>query len=185
MHAPWFMMLLPLAAFGNEEVLDGFRYPDAAAAAHTWIAAEDTPAVTVVEDSGRKVIALAAPFATHPDLPRVTLDRTVKLDLSATGEFTLEIAAPNPEIGQVSLYFRSGSGWYSAGAGLQSRGWQTLRFSKAAFRTEGKPAGWRKMNGIRLSIWRGAAKDSVFRFGRLAASWHDVALVVPNAHGPR
>jgi len=181
MPAPWILMLLPLASFGNEKVLDDFRCADGAAAARAWKAAEDTPAVTVAEDSGRKVIALAAPFATHPDLPRVTLDRAVKLDLSAPGEFMLEIAAPDPQIGQVSLYFRSGAGWYSAGAGLKSRGWQTLRFTKAAFRTEGKPAGWRKIDGIRLSILRGTARDSVFRFGRLAAAWHDVALVVPNA----
>ena len=57
-----------------------------------------------------------------------------------------------------------------------------MRFSKASFTVEGTPAGWDKIDGIRLSAWRPMGKDvgdTNVRFRRLAAVWHDVALVVP------
>ncbi|NUQ60992.1 MAG: family 10 glycosylhydrolase [Pirellulales bacterium] len=182
MTLPSLMLLVAMGAAAHEKAIDAFDYAGAAAARQAWVASDGTPAPTVVEHSGRKMLEFEAPFAGKPDLPRTILDRDVKLDLSVPGEFTLDLAAENVEaVGSVNLYFRSGGGWYSAGAGLHKTGWQTLRFSKASFRTEQKPAGWHKIDGIRISVWRGQKKDSRVRLARLAAKYHDVALVIPAA----
>ena len=178
------MLLVTLtAAAGNEQVIDAFQYADSEAARGAGMVGTGTPPVEAVEADGRRVLQFHAPFAASLQLERTILDRDVNLDLAAVGEFALDIAAEHPQAaGRVSLYFRAGDGWYSAGAGLVKDRWQTLRFSKASFRIEDRPAGWHKVDGIRISVWRGQPKDSAFQLGRLVAKWHDVALVIPAAH---
>ncbi len=179
-------LFVGLTGLGHEEALDAFAYADSAAAARAWVASSGTPAVTAVDADGRKTVEVFLPFAKDGLLPRSIHDRDVTLDLTAFGAFVLHLATDHPDaVGHVSLYFRSGEGWYSGSAALDQRGRQTLRFSKASFRTEGKPAGWHKIDGIRISFWRGTAKDARIRLERLAAVWHDVALVVPSAGGPK
>ncbi len=176
------LLLWAFLSAANEQVIDRFDYPDSEAAARAWVASGGTPRVRVVEDQGRRVLEMATPFASNPKLERTILDRAVQLDLSVPGEFRLEIGSPMADkVGRLSLYFRSGEGWYSGGAELKKKGWQTLRFSKASFRPEGKPTGWHKIDGIRISIWRGPAADATVRLGGLAALWHDVAIVVPSS----
>jgi uncharacterized lipoprotein YddW (UPF0748 family) len=172
------ILLLSLAPGRNQQVLDAFQYADSTAAARAWVAADKTPPVTVVKDEDRTVVELKTPFASQPALPRSVIDRNVKLNLAVPGEFALEVYVPEAA-GQLSLYFRSGDGWYAGSADPWKKGWQTLSFSKAGFRTEGKPAGWHQIDGIRIALWRGAPKDSFLRMRRLAALAHDVALVIP------
>jgi uncharacterized lipoprotein YddW (UPF0748 family) len=175
---------LPMAAV--EEPIDAFSYPDTAAARKAWVAGEGTPPVEVVREGERSLVQFAVPFASKPKQERTIIDRKVSLDLAAAGQFTLDLAVDRPEAaGQLSLYFRSGDGWYSAGQGLRRAGWHTLHFSKAAFGVEGHPAGWQQIDGIRISIWRGQAHDGHCRLGKLAALRHDVALVIPAAQGHR
>ena len=180
------MHILPvvlLALLGGEQVLDDFRYDDTAAARAVWIADEGTPPVDVVQEQDRPVMRLDAPFDAQPKLHRTVADRRVQLDLSAPSGFALEAALDDPAlVGGLTLYFRSGSGWYASGKPSGKKDWRTLRFSKASFTVEGTPAGWDKIDGIRLSAWRPMGKDAAdtnVRFRRLAAVWHDVAVVVP------
>lgn len=183
MHLPCLILLVSLTTNANEQLLDGFHYADANAARQAWVATNHTPAVEVAKDGNRSVLQFTAPFQANPTLERTILDRNVKFDLAVPGQFTLELKADDPAaVGHISLYFRSGDGWYSGGQGLAKPGWQTLTFSKAAFHVEGRPAGWHKIDGIRISVWRGQAKDSGISLGRLAARWNDVALVIPAAH---
>ena len=165
----------------NQQVLDAFDYADAAAVAKAWVPWGATGVAPVRED-GRTAIDLPCPFAAEPNVPRVYIDRRVKLDLAAPGEFLLDMSVLDPAgVGQVSLYFRSGDGWFASGADLRKKGWQTLRFSKTSFRVEGSPTGWHAVDGIRIAIWRGGARNGSVRIGRLVAQWHDVALVMPAA----
>ena len=184
MTIPCLILLAALGGLDNRQWIDQFDYADSAAAARAWVPAEGTPPVRAARDGGRQVLEFSAPFAKDAKLPRAVLDRRVQLDLSAPGQFNLEIATDDPDAaGQVSLYFRSGDGWYAGGTGLIKKGWQRLEFSKASFRVEGKPAGWQKIDGVRIAVWRGAAKDATLRLSNLAASWHEVALVIPAAEG--
>jgi len=176
--------LLLLGLLGAEATLDDFDYRDLPAARAAWAASEGTPPVELVADQGRTVLQVPAPFAANPRLSRTVIDRAVKLDLAAPGEFTLEVAGDLPQaVAHLTLYFRSGRGWYGAGGSLSRADWQTVHFSKAAFRPEGTPAGWHQIDGIRIAAWRGQAKDASLRIRRLAALSHDVALVIPSASG--
>jgi uncharacterized lipoprotein YddW (UPF0748 family) len=176
------VLLLVLSTSANEQMIDPFDYPDTPAAQRVWRASEGSPSATVAQDSGRTVVELPAPFASNSELSRVVLDRSAKLDLSTFGAFALEICSSDPQAaGEVTLYFHSGGGWYGAGASLAKPGWQKLLFSKAMFRTEDTPAGWDKIDGIRIAVWRGMAKDGTIRLRRLSAQWHDVAVVIPAA----
>jgi len=177
------MLLVSFSAVAGDEVIDAFQYVDSRAAREAWVASPGTPPVDMVRDDGRTVLQFKAPFATDAKLERTILDRQLDLDLASPGQFLLEIAVDQPEVaGRLSLYFRSGRGWYASGAGFTRKGWQTLRFSKASFNVEGEPAGWHKIDGVRISLWRGQPKDFSVRLGRLAAAWHDVALVIPAAY---
>jgi hypothetical protein len=163
-----------------EQVIDDFQYSDVAAARTAWVAAEGSSPVESVAEGQARAVEVAAPFAAKPKLSRVVLDRRVRLDLAAPGEFTLDVASDSPEaLGHVTLYFRSGDGWYGAGGALGKKGWQTLHFSKAAFRAEETPAGWGQIDGIRIAVWRGQAKDATLRIRRLSAVTHEVAIVIP------
>ena len=59
-------------------------------------------------------------------------------------------------------------------------GWQTLRFVKKAFSTEGQPAGWHDIDGIRIAIWREQPCDGALRVRFLGTLQHDVAVVMPD-----
>ncbi|MGQ9574629.1 MAG: glycoside hydrolase family 10 protein [Thermoguttaceae bacterium] len=180
-----YALMILVAGMGQaarEEVLEGFQYADSAAAARVWRAAEGSPPPSVVQDDGRPVLELKTPFQSQPGLSRSVIDRSIKQNLAAPGQFALELYVPDPEAaGHITLYFRSGSGWYAGGADPWKKGWQTLRFSKAGFRVEGKPAGWHLIDGIRISIWRQAPKDSSVRFRSLVALSGPLALVIPGA----
>ena len=188
MMMPWLLTcLVALSASVEGQLIDQFDYRTAAAARQVWRDHADrgtSQPVEVVEDEGRTVVELAVPFAAQPQLNRVYIDRDVQLNLAAAGEVGLELMSTAPEeSGRISLYFRSGDGWYAGGKGLAAKGWQTLRFSKAAFAVEGQPAGWHQIDGIRIAVWRESAADFQLRFRALRAIQHDVALIIPAARG--
>lgn len=170
----------------QEQVIEAFAYPDGESARRVWQSVGETPAVECFQEGDQRGIQFTVPFATRPKMERTIHDRQVALDLAAPGEFALQVCVNPPEVmGYMSLYFRSGSGWYAAGKGLSQKGWQTLRFSKADFRTEGEPTGWHQIDGIRISIWRGGAVDGQCRLAKLSALQHRIALVMPSqkTHG--
>lgn len=170
----------------RETLIDGFDYSDADSARRAWRAEGQTPAVELFQEAGKRGIQFAVPFAERPKLERTVHDRQVSLDLAAAGGFVLELAVePTETAGHLSLYFRSGAGWYAAGKNVRQTGWQTLHFSKAEFRIEGQPTGWRKIDGIRISIWRGANQNGQCRLARLAALQRPIALVIPAGRGQK
>ncbi len=179
--------LAGIGAAPEGQLIDSFDYSTAADARAAWHARADrgaAQAVRLATDAGRNVVELPVPFATLPDLDRVYIDRDLQLDLSAAGEIDLELSSTAPEAsGSISLYFRSGAGWYAGSKGLTARGWQTLRFSKAAFAVEGRPDGWRQIDGVRIAVWRESAVDFQIRLRGLRAVQHDVALIIPAARG--
>jgi uncharacterized lipoprotein YddW (UPF0748 family) len=173
-----------LGIFGTKEiVLDRFEYSSPSEARSVWRNARGTPPVEIVSEAERPVLQFRAPFASQPGLERTILDRDIEADLAAAGVILLEIRADNPEVApQLSLYFRSGAGWYAAGARLRGEGWQQLEFSQRDFRVEGRPTGWHAIDGVRISIWRTAEADFTVQLRRLAARQHDVVLIFPRVH---
>jgi uncharacterized lipoprotein YddW (UPF0748 family) len=109
------------------------------------------------------------------DFERASWDRAVTLDLAACRgvqfEFFCADAAP---VGQFSVYFQSGDGWYSGTFQPESVGkWVTVTVPKSVLRVEGRPAGWDRITTIRLSAWRGRNTDTEMRVG----AWRRVGVL--------
>lgn len=157
-------------------IIDDFAYSSTNAARQAW---KGSPSVTVGNQGqwgNELVMLLPCDFATRAS--RCFWDRTVSLDLSGYTTFDLQIYAPDPSaISSFTLYFRSGAGWYSGGATLSGSGWQTLRFSRSDFLTEGTPSGWGAIDGIRLSPWKGAGRDTYLAVRQLRAFTPPVMIV--------
>jgi hypothetical protein len=176
--------MILMALLGGEQLIDDFRYTNAEAARQVWTAGEGTAPVDVAADADRAVLKVEAAFAAQEKMVRAVVDCKCQLDLTAPSGFSLEVSAAAPDsIAYLSLYFRSGDGWYCAGRPIGGDGWRTLHFPKATFQTEGEPAGWDRIDGVRIAAWRAHGKpaaDTTICFRRLGTLWHDVAIIVPD-----
>ena len=172
------------AMLGAEHVLDDMQYATPSAAQQAWIAGEGTPVVGVATAGDSRAVVVHAPFAEKNKLTRAVVDRHVQLDLSEPGAFTLEMSIDEPKaLSGITLYFRSGNGWYGCGANPRGSGRQTLRFPKNRFRTEETPAGWDKIDAVRIAAWRGLDLDANVLLHQLAATTHEVAVILPDEAG--
>jgi uncharacterized lipoprotein YddW (UPF0748 family) len=142
------------------------RFADIAAAQAAWRPMKGSAPVTLAAGPGGGGVRLPCNFA-GTAFERASWDRAVTLDLAACRgvqfDFFCADAAP---IGQFSIYFQSGEGWYSGTFQPEVIGaWGTVVVSKAAMRTEGRPAGWDRITTIRLSAWRARNVDTEMRVG--------------------
>lgn len=168
----------------NELLVDDFRYSSSEAARSVWRSLGGTPLVEMFSEGDQPVLAFQAPFASNPRLERTILDCDKQLDLSAAGRVVLEIRTLQTQSpAQLTLYFRSGAGWFAGSAQVSPQGWRQVVLTRDQFRSEGSPAGWHAIDGIRLSIWRDKPEDFVVQVRRLVACWSDVTLLVPRADG--
>jgi uncharacterized lipoprotein YddW (UPF0748 family) len=177
----WTVTVFHFAAFHGLSaplILDDFAYTNTAVARQAWVAQSAPPvAMSTTGDWGTEtVMTLPCDFAVRN--VRCYWDRAVSLNLAAFTDFALEVYAPDPgAISYFTLYFRSGAGWYSASASISQPGWQTLRFSKGDFVSEGTPAGWPQISSIRLSPWKGAARNTYLAARELRAFTPPVLLL--------
>jgi uncharacterized lipoprotein YddW (UPF0748 family) len=172
------LLLGPLLSRGSPLVIDEFTYTNTTAARQAWAAVSAPPVnMATSGDWGTgQVMTCTCDFATRST--RCYWDRTVGLNLAMFTDFALEVYAPDPgAISSFTLYFRSGSGWYGCSAALTQTGWQTLRFSKNSFIPEGTPSGWGLIDGIRLSPWKGAARNTYLAARQLRAFTPPVVVV--------
>ncbi len=182
---PIAFLLGPCCVQAAPLVIDGFAYTNSAAARRAWFSAGSAPAVTM-EASGiwgnDSVMILTCDFATRES--RCYWDRSAALKLASYTDFALEVFAPDPgAISAFTLYFRSGSGWYGASAAITVSGWQTLRFSRSEFIAEGTPAGWDRIEGIRLSPWKAAPRNTILAVRELRGFTPPVLLVRDDQSG--
>ncbi|GIX07290.1 MAG: hypothetical protein KatS3mg115_1693 [Candidatus Poribacteria bacterium] len=108
---------------------------------------------------------------------RAYWDLEARLDLSAYGRFTLALSASGAEkVRQGTLYFRSGGGWYGAWFPLRE-GEQRISLPRHLFRPEGRPAGWDRVDGVRLSFWKGAPGKATVRWTEFTAHRDPIVIV--------
>ncbi|NMC19049.1 MAG: hypothetical protein GYA33_01405, partial [Thermogutta sp.] len=172
----------------RDEVIETFAYAADAEAQAAWKPDERSQPVRRAETDGTPCLEIRLPFAADTQQARSVHDRAVRLDLSSAGAFLLELAVDRPEaVGSVSLYFRSGEGWYAGSGRIAESRRSVLRFPKSQFRTEGTPAGWNQVDGIRIAFWRGRDVDATARLFSLTARRHEIAIVVPSPklHGTK
>jgi|GEM_PF-51268 len=170
------------SAAAKQLIVDEFDYANSAAAAAAWAPQGGSPGPLVAESGpwGAERLTVFPCDYTAGDRDRGCWDRDVTLDLSSYAAFALRVYCRNPApIATVTLYFRSGSGWYAASVNLSATGWSTLVFHREQFVTEDSPTGWDKIDGIRFSPWRGSKEDTSVCADRLRAYTPAILLVRP------
>ena len=138
---------------------------DTASARKLFVPMDDTLAV---ERDASGCVRLPVKFS-GSNAERASWDLGIKADLRGTRgvqfDFYCRDLAPFTSF---SLYFHSGKGWYHASFGPEeASAWQHVVIDKSDTRTEGEPAGWGEVTGLRLSAWRGGASDTVCALANL------------------
>lgn len=153
-------------------IIDNFEYTTDADAQVAWLTRGGSPKVTMA-DSGawgdERVMTLPCDY-TSSTRDRCYWDRLDTFDLSAYPMFELEFYVPDHDaVSLFTLYFHSGSGWYSHSWKITRSGWQTLTVAVTDFEELGTPSGWSQVDTIRLSPWRGAGVDTEMAVRELRA----------------
>ncbi len=170
-----FLSLIVRAADPASLVIENCQYPNPQAAQSAWRpSSSGTIPVAITNLQGKPAIRMPCKFVGN-DIERASWDRTVQLDLSTASGVRLQIwCADAAPVSHFSLYFKSGAGWYSATFYPAKVGqWNDIVLDKTVTQSEGTPAGWGKIEAIRVSAWRGNTNDTEFflggirRFGEL------------------
>ncbi len=143
-------------------MIDDFHYADNAAAETAWRPMGGSATAAAVTLDGHIALRLPCNFA-GTTVDRASWDRKVTLDLTPCQGIQFNIFCKNPApVSRFNVYFQSGAGWYTAGFFPRTAGWNTITINKASMHSEGKPAGWGKIETIRVSAWRGRNEDTEF-----------------------
>lgn len=160
--------LLSGGAASADKTIDNCRYTRDSAAQAAWQPMRGSPPALAAKAGGQRALRLRCNFA-GTVIERASWDRKVKLDLTPYQGVELRLFARNlAPVGHFAIYFQSGAGWYSASFYPESStGWNTIVIPKARMRTEGAPAGWNRIETVRVSAWRGRGEDTEFFLGGL------------------
>jgi len=168
------LSLLALWSFGGGSRMESTDWTaDPSAAATAWVARDGAPAPRAAADGVR----LDAPFD-RADRDRFYWDCDVRFDLRDAAALRLELTCDRPEgLRSLALYFRSGDGWYAWSRPLDRPGRLTLLPRLADFTPEGKPAGWGRIDRLRIAARRGTAVPVALTLHRLTTGAAPVLIV--------
>jgi uncharacterized lipoprotein YddW (UPF0748 family) len=154
------------ASSADPVVIDDAQYATDRAAQSAWEPMRGTAPVRVTEVDGRKAVQFACDFSTGT-VERACWDRKVNLDLSSCRGVELKVLCRDATpVSYFSIYFQSGDGWYHGAFYPETAaGWNTITLDKASMTMEGRPAGWQRVNAIRLSAWRAKDVNTEFYLG--------------------
>jgi len=145
---------------GDFRLVDGFGYGEKEAR-ERWRPMAGSQPVSVVEIGGRRALRMPVNFKSTR-IERASWDGKVAMDLTMHKgvQFRIRCKDSSP-ISHFSFYFRSGGGWYAGSFHAPSKdGWTVVRVPKTATRAEGTPAGWGKVDTVRISAWRSQSADT-------------------------
>jgi len=146
----------------DDEVVEDLPYSQQTAQA-LWQPMDRTKPVSVVDAGGRKALRMPCHFqGTRVD--RASWDRRLNLDLAwRTGlQFLFHCRDATP-VANFSVYLHSGDGWYRGNFdALSTTMWTPVQIHKKDMAVEGHPAGWGRVDTIRISAWRGQDVDTEF-----------------------
>ncbi len=161
---PILFLFAQTAIAANFATLDSFAFKNQSEAERTWQAVANSPRVV------RETPGLSLPCPFNENLDRVYWDRAVALDLSAYTSLELDLSCDQPEaLRSFAVYLQSGDGWYVWNKPLREAGRHRLILPREAFSIEGKPAGWNRIQKIRLSPWKGAPISTCINLYALTA----------------
>ena len=127
-----------------------------------------------------------ANFKSDPEIPRTSFDRKFDppIDISEYSRFEIELEVENPEaFSYSSLYFHSENGWYRGTSAIPSkRG--VMSYKRSELETEETPSGLNKIDGVRLSLWRGQSVNSRVTYISFRFIQEPVLFIsIPNSEG--
>ena len=166
------LLLITPAEAGRQ--LTSFNFPSNAKAQQAWMATEGAKNVWVQQNGN--ALVFPCPFTKNVD--RYFWDLTCKLDLSRDSSFLLDVTCDRPEAARtVSIYFKSGTGWYHWSRPIRGPGRQHITILKSECDVEGTPLGWAHIDGIRFSPWKGSSINTDFVLHTLQAQASRLLLV--------
>jgi uncharacterized lipoprotein YddW (UPF0748 family) len=149
-------------------ILDACRYPSTQAARTAWVVSEKgSPDVQTLDVAGRPLLSLPCNFASNTSW-RVSWDHPGRWDLSACQTVRVEFMVDRDRPAEIILYFRSGEGWFGRNV-TAAPGATTIDIARQKFTPEGKPAGWDRIDAIRVSVQRDEAADRVIQLASITA----------------
>jgi uncharacterized lipoprotein YddW (UPF0748 family) len=161
--------LLAVPASGGESLvaLDG-----SAAATRAWTSGPGAKTVQRIPDG----IRLPCPF--HGEVDRFFWDVPVRRDLSGVSSFELTLQVSAPEAcRRLSVYFKSGSGWYHWSQPIRGANRQTVVLPKSGFSEEGSPAGWDRIEAIRFAPWKAENRATNFDLFDISSRVDEILVV--------
>jgi len=160
------------------EMVDDLSYSQQVAQ-EFWQPMAGSQAVSIADIGDKKALRMPCNFRGNR-IERASWDRQLKLDLTmCQGVQFLFYCRDASPVAHFSFYFHSGDGWYAGGFDAPaSAGWGAVTVDKNATRTEGRPAGWDKVDTIRISAWRGGDVDTEFYIAGLGLSGTNSEIVV-------
>jgi uncharacterized lipoprotein YddW (UPF0748 family) len=175
-----FLLLATFSAAGRADVaiIDDFSAGQQAARG-AWSPMTGSPPVSIARIDGKNALRMVCNFR-DTQMPRASWDRKVSLDLTGRkGVQFLFRADRIASVGHFNVYFRSGAGWYTASLEAPGKaGWGLVKILKRDCGSEGQPAGWGKIDTIRISAWRGGRTDGEFQIAELAAFGSGGAIAI-------
>ncbi len=148
-------VLLVCAAVHGAEPLDVF---DAKGVA--WRDEEGKAVKPRRLSGGRRGLRLGCDFSKGGE--RRTWDLIRRVPAAGYSFYTLWVRVDRPDaVRRLSLYFRSGDGWYAGWITPGDGAWRRVVLGRREFAEEGRPAGWDRVDGMRVSVWKGAENVDV------------------------
>jgi len=149
---------LPPIPVSNYELIDDFSSGDTS---KLWKPMTGSQPVEVINHSGRHILSLPCKFKGN-NIKRAGWDREYKLDLSMCKGVQFLFYCPRlGPVASYNIHFHSDRGWYTASfAPTTNKGWSHITILKKNARIEEQPAGWSKIDKIRISAWRGMNEDT-------------------------
>lgn len=159
--------------------LDTCHYPSLESARAVWTSYDgglpvEVPAAPI---GGRT--ALKLPCDVRGDHQRAYWDRAFDVDLSRADRFSFWLYLDDPAkiAAGLTVYFRSGSGWFRTGVNVE-QGWNHVLFTKAQFTNEDTPTGWKHIDGLRISAWKSTEAATFLAIDDILATSSGVAVVM-------
>jgi len=160
------------------EVVDDLSYSPQTAQS-LWEPMAGTRPVSVVAVPGGKALRMPCHFQDNR-VERASWDRRLNLDLAwRTGLQFLFYCRDATPVANFTVYLHRGDGWYRGNFNASSTtAWTSVQIHKKDMAVEGRPAGWGKVDTIRISAWRGQEVDTEFYIAALGLFGKDGKIAI-------
>jgi len=162
------------------DVVDDLSYSQQTAQS-LWEPMGGTKPVSIVDIQGRNALRMPCHFQDNR-VERASWDRHLALDLAwRSGVQFLFYCRDAAPVANFTVYLHSGDGWYRGdfpGDASSTTLWTPVQIRKEDMAVEGHPAGWGKVDTIRISAWRGQDLDTEFYIAALGLFGNGGKIVV-------